>query len=210
MALAPNRHAPGHVAAHSGRQHQRVSVVGSILCGFLLLFACLAVSTGRALSQGPHLESGTLANCSQPTDGAGKCELFGEAWVSFPTIDVRVEVAETGVDHARGLGGHAPLGTTDGMMFVFETPDFHSFWMKGMTFNLDIIWIAGATDSLRVVHIASDVPAFATETPDGRLPTYSPSRPSRYVLEVNAGFAADHRISVGTPVSFIRDPNTHP
>ena len=175
-----------------------------------MLFASLSVSTGLVLGQGLLQAIDNSANCSQTADSAAQCELFGSGLVSFPTVDVRVELAETAVDHARGLGGHAPLGMTDGMIFVFQTPGFYTFWMKGMTFNLDIMWIDGTADNLRVVHIARDVPAYPTETPDGRLPTYSPTRPGRYVLEVNAGFADMHGITVGSPASFIRDVDTQP
>lgn len=169
-----------------------------------MLLGTLVVPASKAYGQ----SSDTSGECSRPAEGVGECDRFGVGFVSFPTVDVRVEVAENATDHARGLGGHAPLGTTDGMIFVFQTPGFYAFWMKGMTFNLDILWIDGAADALRVVQVASDVPAFPTETPDGRLPTYSPSRPASYVLEVNAGFAVEHGITVGSPVTFVRDLDT--
>ena len=199
-----------HSPRQSGSNRRRIGGVGSFAFGFALLLAGLGVSTTQGLGQVPPPGYDSSATCSQAADGTGQCELFGSGLVSFPTVDVRVELAETAVDHARGLGGHAPLGMTDGMIFVFQTPGFYTFWMKGMTFNLDIMWIDGTADNLRVVHIARDVPAYPTETPDGRLPTYSPTRPGRYVLEVNAGFADMHGITVGSPASFIRDVDTQP
>ncbi len=210
MAHAFIDQAPWRSPRQFGKQRRRIGGVVSFAFGTLVLFASLSVSTGRVLGQGPPQANDNPANCSQTADGAAECELFGSGLVSFPTVDVRVELAETAADHARGLGGHAPLGMTDGMIFVFQTPGFYAFWMKGMTFNLDIMWIDGTADNLRVVHLASDVPAYPTETPDGRLPTYSPTRPGRYVLEVNAGFADKHGITVGSPASFIRDVDTQP
>ena len=210
MALAFIDKSSWRSSRQFGKQRLRIGGVSSFAFGTLLLFASLCVSTGRVLGQVPPQANGSPDNCSQTADGAGGCELFGSGLVSFPTVDVRVELAETAVDHARGLGGHAPLGMTDGMIFVFQAPGFYAFWMKGMAFNLDIMWIEGTAENLRVVHLASDVPAYPTETPDGRLPTYSPSRPGRYVLEVNAGFAGKHGITVGAPVSFIRDVDTQP
>jgi uncharacterized membrane protein (UPF0127 family) len=116
--------------------------------------------------------------------------------VVFPAVTVRVELARTEAERARGLGGHAPLGEREGMLFIFERPGIYSFWMKGMTFPLDIMWI----DDGRVVHLASDVPPPAPGTADSALPIYTPAAPARYVLEVNAGFARRFGITVGTPV----------
>ena len=118
---------------------------------------------------------------------------------SFATVAVTLEVARTNEERAKGLGGHAPLGESEGMLFVFERPAFHSFWMKGMLFPLDLIWIEGGI----VVHIARDVPHFPPGTPDSQLPIYAPAAPATYVLEVNAGFTAFHGIEVGSPVELI-------
>lgn len=197
-------------SGQSGTQNRSHRGLIALLIGNFVLIGAFGVPAHRAYGHAPLRSSDTSGECSQPAGGVGDCDRFGAGLVSFPTVDVRAEVAENAVDHARGLGGHAPLGTTDGMIFVFQTPGSHAFWMKGMTFNLDILWIDGAADSLKVVHLASDVPAFPTDTPDGRLPIYSPSRPARYVLEVNAGFADDHGITIGTPVTFIRDLESQP
>lgn len=194
----------------SATQTRRKRGLIASVVGIAALLGNLVAPADLAFSHAPLQADAKGADCSQPADGVGECERFGSGLVSFPTVDVRVEVAASVIDHARGLGGHAPLGATDGMIFVFETPGFYAFWMKGMTFNLDILWIDGAADGLKVVHIASDVPAFPTDIPDGRLPTYSPSRASRYVLEVNAWFAQDHGIAVGTPVTFIRGLDAQP
>ena len=114
----------------------------------------------------------------------------------FANVSVTLEVARTDAERQRGLGGHAPLGETEGMLFVFERPAFHTFWMKGMLFPLDLIWIENGV----VVHIERDAPHHPPETPDLRLPLYAPSAMATYVLEVNAGFTARHGIEVGTPV----------
>jgi uncharacterized membrane protein (UPF0127 family) len=114
----------------------------------------------------------------------------------FPSVTVYVEVARTESEHAKGLGGHTPLGERDGMLFIFEQPAAYAFWMKGMTFPLDLLWI----DQGKIVYLAPDVPALPPSTPDSALPVYTPTSPARYVLEVNAGFARKHGIDVGTPV----------
>ena len=77
----------------------------------------------------------------------------------------------------------------EGMLFVFETDDLHSFWMRDMLFSIDILWIA--MDGT-VVHIEPSV------SPDSFPQTFTPPTPARYVLEVPAGFATEHGIEVGT------------
>lgn len=77
-----------------------------------------------------------------------------------------------------GLGGRNSLCPTCGMLFAFPKTGSYSFWMKGMRFPLDIIWISSGT----IVHIEKNVqPDFA-----GIL---TPSENADTVLEVNAGTA---------------------
>jgi uncharacterized membrane protein (UPF0127 family) len=81
------------------------------------------------------------------------------------------------------------------MLFVWDQPGPYAFWMKGMTFALDIMWIEGD----KVVYLAAGVPPPAAGQNDGALPIYAPPVPVRYVLEVDAGFARKYAIDVGTP-----------
>ena len=114
----------------------------------------------------------------------------------FDAVVVRVELARTAAERTRGLGGHAPLGADEGMLFVFPEAGRHSFWMKGMTFALDIIWIRDG----QVVHVLADVPPPRPGTPDSELPIYTPPATADYVLEVSAGFAARWGIQAGSRV----------
>ncbi len=86
------------------------------------------------------------------------------------------------------------------MWFEFETPRIASFWMRGMRFPLDMVWIDA---DLRVVGVTADVPHALPGTPDSDLPTYTSPSPVRYVLELNAGTAAQHGIAPGSQVRFL-------
>ncbi len=99
-----------------------------------------------------------------------------------------VEVANTDATRERGLSGHKPLGDSDGMLFVFDTPGYYAFWMKDMTFPLDIIWMDG---DLQVTHIEKSL---ATSTYPK--PFYSGS-PSRYVLEIASGQSETINLKIG-------------
>ncbi len=117
-------------------------------------------------------------------------------------MTVQVELARTAEERARGLGGHAPLGAEEGMLFFFPEVDRHSFWMKGMTFALDIIWIRDG----QVVYVVADVPPPHPGTPDSELPVYTPPAAANYVLEVPAGFAARWGIQAGSRVVLLGVP----
>jgi len=109
-----------------------------------------------------------------------------------PKVALKVEIADTDPKRSLGLGARASLEQNSGMLFLFDTPKIPQFWMKGMKFGLDIIWINGDT----IVGITENVPS-PTGTPAEVLPTLSPTTLVDKVLEVNTGFAKAHRITTG-------------
>jgi len=103
---------------------------------------------------------------------------------------VRVELALTSDQRARGLMWRDRLDQDAGMLFVFPETSQLSFWMKNTPRPLDIIYIdAGG----RVVSIAEKT------TPYSEAPLPS-AGPAQYVLEVNAGFAREHGVGPGTRI----------
>ncbi len=121
-----------------------------------------------------------------------------------PTVTVGsavfdVDVASDPQDRARGLSGSEGLPDMSSMLFVFESGSASPFWMKGMLFPLDFIWIG---DDCTVVDIRSRVPAPAPGTPDSQLPMYSSNKPATYTLEVNAGKVAELGLEIGDRVKF--------
>ena len=149
----------------------------------------------------PFLLTLLLVGCGARAIGDQSVGAFGgplpaRPQAVFPTVSVTLELARTETEREKGLGGHAPLGERDGMLFIFDQPGTHSFWMKGMIFALDMMWIDGG----KVVHLERNVPPPAPGTPESAYPIYTPRAAARYVLEVNAGFAGRHGIDLGTPV----------
>ena len=118
---------------------------------------------------------------------------------------VTVEVAATEPIRQRGLMFRTSLADNAGMVFVFDTPGYYPFWMQNCVIPLDIIWIDARS---RVVSIADNVPPCrkpGCEPPCAAAdcPTYPP-RPgtaAKYVVEVRAGFAAAHKVTVGQSVT---------
>ena len=56
-------------------------------------------------------------------------------------VPLTVELAIEPADKARGLGYRDGLAPGAGMLFIFDSSAQRSFWMKGMRFCLDIVWI---------------------------------------------------------------------
>lgn len=103
-----------------------------------------------------------------------------------------VEIADTEAKREKGLGARDALCETCGMLFVFDRPDTYGFWMKGMRFPLDILWIRDG----KIVHIERNV-----NFHDQRR-VYQSDQPADRVLEVNAGVCEKKNIWEGNAISY--------
>jgi uncharacterized membrane protein (UPF0127 family) len=119
--------------------------------------------------------------------------------ISIGRAVFRAEVAATEGDRIQGLSGREGLAEDTGMLFVYEDRAAGAFWMHGMRFTLDFIWISA---DCRVVDLHQDVPPPEPGTPDAELDILQSDEPAAYVLEVNAGDVARHGILPGMVVSF--------
>jgi uncharacterized membrane protein (UPF0127 family) len=116
---------------------------------------------------------------------------------------ITAELAVTAEERARGLMFRERLLPDQGMLFVFEVEDYHSFWMKNTLVALDMVWL---DKEKRIVHIERDVPPCQADP----CPSYTPKRPGSYVLELKSG-SADRlklrlfdRLEFALPASKIR------
>ena len=98
-------------------------------------------------------------------------------------------------DRAMGVMFRPSLPQDRGLLFVFERPDFHGFWMKNCQFAIDMVWL---DEEKRVVHLAEAVPPCKADP----CPVYEPLRRASYVIELNAGQARREKAVVGATVSF--------
>lgn len=104
-----------------------------------------------------------------------------------------VEVVDRPTEREKGLSGRDFLPENQGMLFVFEKPDYWSFWMKGMKFPLDFVWIKDN----QIVEITENVKPEDFQPPK----VLQPKIPSDKVLEVNGGMVKSWGIKVGDTIS---------
>ena len=96
----------------------------------------------------------------------------------------------------KGLGERDQIGS-DGMLFFMPDRSVAQFWMHGMRFPLDFIWI----DESTIVGIEKNVPAPKDPT-STNLPSYSSKVPVTQVLEIPAGKSDELGITVGMPITY--------
>lgn len=106
---------------------------------------------------------------------------------------LEIEVADTNEKRSRGLGYRASIATNSGMLFIHTPAKKYTYWMKGMQFPIDIIWILND----KIVDILPNVvPPIEGQT-DETLERYSPTVDINRVLETNAGFVTTYNIGTG-------------
>jgi uncharacterized membrane protein (UPF0127 family) len=142
----------------------------------------------------PAVPSGPAPGC--PTDPESSEALTTPppvVRVAFPEAGgaaVDAELVRSQRDTTRGLMYRASLGQDRGMLFDLRVRDDHKFWMHNTCIPLDLLYID--EDGL-VVGIVENAPTL-DDTSRGV------GCPSRWVLEVNAGWSRRHGIKAGQRV----------
>jgi hypothetical protein len=100
-------------------------------------------------------------------------------------------------EQASGMMFRPSLPPNQGMLFIHATEEPRSYWMFQCEIPLDIIWM---DREKRVVEISKDTPP-CREAAD-KCPSFGGTRPSKFVLELNAGMADAHGLKVGDIIKF--------
>lgn len=106
---------------------------------------------------------------------------------------VHLEIAASQAAQQKGLSGRATMPGNQGMLFVFAKPAATCFWMKGMRFALDIIWL---NSHKQVVYMQQNV------SPQTYPKIFCPTTPAKYVIELNAGQAKMFGLHEGQTLHF--------
>ena len=105
---------------------------------------------------------------------------------------IQAEIASTDAARMSGLSGRASLPDGTGMLFVFPKDGNWGIWMPDMRFPIDIAW---ADVTGKVVALDANI------APDTYPTVFYPNTDARYVLELPAGYAKMHSITVGSAMS---------
>lgn len=109
---------------------------------------------------------------------------------------LQVEVADSSEKRSKGLGYRQSLATDSGMLFIHDTAKKYTYWMKGMQFPIDIVWILDD----EIADIIPNIPPPIEGQSDDTLERYSSTVDVNRVLETNAGFVAKNNIQTGDKI----------
>lgn len=104
-----------------------------------------------------------------------------------------VDLATTAETQALGLMFREELAEDHGMLFIFPVERMRSFWMKNTRIPLDIFYF---DSNLELVNVVQNARPCKTRN----CPPYLSDRPAKYVLELNAGKAAELGTQPGDPL----------
>lgn len=166
-----------------------------VLSGIFMLFlvTCNFVLTSTAAQSNNNDTNPVLKAIQEalPTNNR-----YLKAKVIVRGFELNADIPIIGEQMSKGLAVKNQLKENEAMLFVFEKPGRHSFWMKDMKFPIDIIWL---DSDGKVAHIEKNLqPCVSVLICTG----YSPNIDSQYVLETASNFTQRHNISVGTDIDF--------
>jgi uncharacterized membrane protein (UPF0127 family) len=112
---------------------------------------------------------------------------------------IKVEIAKTDEARNKGLSNRKTLEANSGMLFIFDKPGIHPFWMKDTLIPLDIIWLTPS--KTKGIYTIVDMTQLQPQRGDN-VPSYTPKKEAQYALEVNANYARNNNISIGDEIKF--------
>lgn len=106
---------------------------------------------------------------------------------------LKVEIADTQDKRTKGLSGREKIASDEGILFIYPNLGKYQFWMKGLQFSLDFIWIKDNT----IVDIIKNVQPPLLSEKDADLLIYVSKVEVNKILEVNGGTADRLDIRIG-------------
>ncbi len=102
---------------------------------------------------------------------------------------IQAEIAATEESRQKGLMFREKLARNEGMIFVFTEIGYHAMWMRNTPLPLAVAFIdeAGKILSIHEMQPHTEI-------------THQAAGPSRYALEMNAGWFKANKVSVGDTI----------
>ena len=101
-------------------------------------------------------------------------------------IRFNVEIADTDLKRKIGLQCRTKMELNEGMLFIWKTEDFRSFWMKNTSIPLDIIFFDKAYE---IIDISFNAKPFS-------LKSILSKKKAKYVLELNVGVFVSYKFNL--------------
>ena len=135
---------------------------------------------GRRLDR--RIAAGVLAGVlAAAACGALALEKFQSTQIKVGNHPLKVELALTEPQHMQGLMYREKLGPDDGMLFVFDSLEYQSMWMKNTLIPLSVAFLAPDGTILNVEDMEPQT-----------LDPHMSAGPAAYAIETNKGWFASH------------------
>jgi len=128
-----------------------------------------------------------VPGCPPDPEGSPMAATFAIVFPEAGGAKVEAELARNEHDVTRGLMYRTEMPADHGMLFQMPRREEQIFWMRNTCLSLDMLFL---DDDGTVIGVLERVPIL-NEAPR------TVRKPSRYVLEVNAGWAAAHGVRAG-------------
>ena len=168
--------------------------------GLLAGSVAIAGAAPAAPASGPKAAPAPAAKpAGAATAPAADAAAAARAFEGAPRADLRfpggrsihLTIADTPERVTFGYMFHTEVKDDEGMLFAFDDPGPHYFWMKNTLVPLDMIWLDDAFGVLFVQPWAAPCKA------GDACPPYGPRGRSSYVLEVRGGTAGREGLKPG-------------
>lgn len=142
------------------------------------------------------LISGLLTSCrseAQADVSTANSQTLSVTEATLAGHRLNISLARTYEEKAKGLMFVENMPDSDGMLFVYESPQVMSFWMKNTRIPLDLIFF---TENLEINGwIKNMQPGYGL--PENSLARYVSEQPAQYALELNAGSIDRLKLKLG-------------
>lgn len=162
------------------------------VCLRFCIVACLFLSGSAIIASGIELTTDAEANLKKVIirKPSGSVQARSRENIEKTFL---VEVMRDKEGLRKGLSLRESMPEGHGMLFVLDVSQEHAFWMKGMRFPLDILFIGR---DMKITELLENL------QPCERCPLYFPKEQPAYALELNAGQSRKQSLSVGDTMLF--------
>jgi uncharacterized protein len=129
---------------------------------------------------------------AEPARPQGPSHNLRSLAVTLGSKTILAKVAEDDSSRTQGLLGWTSINDETGMLLAFASESNYAIHMQGMKFPIDAIWI-DTKGEIKLIY--EDI-----QPNSGQI--YPSMLPSRYCLEVKAGFCKKFGVRMGHKVSF--------